>query len=117
MPYHQPTLMRLMRKRRRDERSRFWERLYRPWLTLKSTRHRCGPYCWRAKRLLDGKKIQYTEINLWAESGRRSEMVERASGRTSVPQIFIDGAAIGGSDELVALEQEGKLDELLKPTG
>lgn len=73
------------------------------------------PYCWRAKRLLDNKEVSYTEINLWSESGRRAEMVERADGRTSVPQIFIDGEAIGGSDELVALEQAGKLDALLNP--
>ncbi len=73
------------------------------------------PYCWRAKRLLDNKEVSYTEINLWSESGRRAEMIERADGRTSVPQIFIDGEAIGGSDELVALEQAGKLDALLNP--
>ncbi len=71
------------------------------------------PFCWRAKRLLDGKKVPYTEINLWVETGRRQEMEKRADGRTSVPQIFIDGEAIGGSDELVALEQAGKLDRLL----
>jgi len=74
------------------------------------------PFCWRAKRLLDDKETSYTEINLWAESERRAEMIERADGRTSVPQIFIDGEAIGGSDQLVALEQAGKLDELLKST-
>ena len=71
------------------------------------------PYCWRAKRLLDSKQVTYTEINLWAESSRRQEMEQRADGRTSVPQIFIDGDAVGGSDELAALEQEGKLDGLL----
>ncbi len=71
------------------------------------------PYCWRAKRLLDSKDVSYEEINLWAESHRHEEMIKRADGRTSVPQIFIDGAAVGGSDELAALEQEGKLDALL----
>ncbi|MEM7043353.1 MAG: glutaredoxin 3 [Pseudomonadota bacterium] len=71
------------------------------------------PYCWRAKRLLDGKKVAYTEINLWSERDRRQEMVERAGGRTSVPQIFIDDQSIGGSDELAALEQSGELDRLL----
>lgn len=71
------------------------------------------PYCWRAKRLLDGKNVDYTEIDLWREKARREEMMERADGRTSVPQIFIDGNAIGGSDELAALEQAGKLDALL----
>jgi glutaredoxin 3 len=72
------------------------------------------PYCWRAKRLLDSKNVPYTEINLWVENGRREEMVERADGRTSVPQIFINNQAIGGSDELAALEQDGKLDALLE---
>lgn len=73
------------------------------------------PYCWRAKHLLDSKKVTYTEINLWTESGRRQEMIERAGGRTTVPQIFIGGRGIGGSDELAALEQAGELDGLLNP--
>jgi glutaredoxin 3 len=71
------------------------------------------PYCWRAKRLLNSKGVTFDEIDLWEESGRRQEMVARADGRTSVPQIFIDGAAIGGSDELAALEATGRLDGLL----
>ena len=72
------------------------------------------PYCWRAKRLLSGKKDAHViEIDLWKEADRRQEMIERAGGRTTVPQIFIDGAAIGGSDELAALEREGRLDALL----
>jgi glutaredoxin 3 len=70
------------------------------------------PYCWRAKRLLNSKGVTFDEIDLWEESGRRQEMVARADGRTSVPQIFIDGAAIGGSDELAALEATGRLDGL-----
>lgn len=71
------------------------------------------PFCWRAKRLLDSKKAPYVEINLWAESHRRPEMEQRADGRTSVPQIFIDDVAIGGSDELAALDDVGKLDALI----
>ncbi len=71
------------------------------------------PYCSRAKRLLDSKNADYTEIDLWKERARRQEMMERADGRTSVPQIFIDGKAIGGSDELAALESAGELDALL----
>jgi len=71
------------------------------------------PYCWRAKKLLDSKRVDYVEINLWIERTRREEMVERADGRTSVPQIFIDDKGIGGSDELAALESAGKLDALL----
>ena len=71
------------------------------------------PFCWRAKRLLDNKNVDYTEIDLWRERDRRQEMVERADGRATVPQIFIDGNGIGGSDELVALESSGELDALL----
>jgi glutaredoxin 3 len=71
------------------------------------------PYCWRAKRLLQSKRVAFTEIDLWQESGRRAEMVERAGGRTTVPQLFIDGRAIGGSDELAALDANGELDRLL----
>lgn len=71
------------------------------------------PFCWRAKKLLDGKNVDYTEINLWSEKARRQEMIERADGRSTVPQIFIDGQGIGGSDELAALENSGKLDVLL----
>jgi glutaredoxin 3 len=71
------------------------------------------PYCWRAKRLLKAKGAAYTEIDLWQQSARRPEMVERAGGRTTVPQLFIDSRAIGGSDELAALEASGELDALL----
>ncbi|BCX17016.1 MAG: glutaredoxin 3 [Geminicoccaceae bacterium] len=71
------------------------------------------PYCWRAKRLLGEKGVTYEEIDLWAEPGRRSEMIARAGGRTTVPQIFIDGRPVGGSDDLVELERRGELDRLL----
>ena len=71
------------------------------------------PYCWRAKRLLASKEIGFVEIDLWQEPQRRAEMIERAEGRRTVPQVFVDGRAIGGADELAALEQEGKLDALL----
>jgi glutaredoxin 3 len=74
----------------------------------------CG-YCARAKRLLAAKGAVFTEIDLWAEPGRRAEMLARAEGRTTVPQIFVDGQAIGGSDELAALEAAGELDGLLRP--
>jgi glutaredoxin 3 len=72
------------------------------------------PYCWRAKRLLTNKGIAFVEIDLWQQPERRAEMVERAAGRTTVPQLFVDGRAIGGSDELAALEREGQLDALLE---
>ncbi len=71
------------------------------------------PYCMRAKALLNSKNVDYTEINLWIERARRQEMLDRADGRTSVPQIFIDDEGIGGSDELAELERVGKLDALL----
>jgi glutaredoxin 3 len=73
------------------------------------------PYCYRAKRLLSRKGVEFEEIDLWREGARRAEMVERAQGRTTVPQIFIDGRGIGGSDELAELEAEGELDRLLQP--
>lgn len=72
----------------------------------------CG-FCYRAKRLLDEKGASYQEYDLMAEPRRRSEMIERAGGRTSVPQVFIDGKHIGGCDDLYALEQRGGLDPLL----
>ena len=72
----------------------------------------CG-YCHRAKRLLTSKDAEFTEIDVMMNSGRKSEMVDRAGGRTSVPQIFIDGKHIGGSDDLAKLESEGGLDALL----
>jgi glutaredoxin 3 len=71
------------------------------------------PYCWRAKRLLKDKRLAFTEIDVLLHPGRRAEMIEKAEGRTTVPQIFIDGRGIGGSDELAALEASGKLDELV----
>ena len=71
------------------------------------------PYCRRAKALLDSKGARYREIDVEEEPARRREMMERAGGRTSVPQIFIRGRAIGGSDQLRALEASGQLDRLL----
>jgi glutaredoxin 3 len=72
------------------------------------------PYCWRAKSLLQSKGVGFVEIDLWQQPERRAEMVERAVGRTTVPQLFVNGHAIGGSDELAALERDGKLDVLLE---
>ena len=71
----------------------------------------CG-YCERARALLDRKGVRYTEIDLESEPERRAEMIER-SGRRTVPQIFIDGQPIGGSEELDELEASGALDRLL----
>jgi glutaredoxin 3 len=71
------------------------------------------PYCVRARALLERKGVAFTEINIIEEPARRIEMVRRAGGRTSVPQIFIGGEHIGGSDELLALDHAGELDAKL----
>jgi glutaredoxin 3 len=70
-------------------------------------------YCFRAKRLLDSKGIQYVEHEVLFSGPEKQEMMERSGGRTTVPQIFIDGRHIGGCQELYELDSEGKLDELL----
>ncbi len=75
----------------------------------------CG-FCYRAKRLLDNKGIAYDEIDVTMNPLRRREMAERAGGQRSVPQIFIDGQHIGGSDELLALDAEGGLEALRDET-
>ncbi len=70
-------------------------------------------YCWRAKLLLESKGISYNEIGIDFGGERRVEMIERAGGRTTVPQIFIGERHVGGCDDLLELEREGKLDELI----
>ncbi|MCC6720194.1 MAG: glutaredoxin 3 [Acetobacteraceae bacterium] len=72
----------------------------------------CG-YCARAKQLLQRKGASYREINAPNGTPERAEAVARSGGRTTVPQIFIDGQHVGGCDELVALERTGRLDALL----
>ena len=72
----------------------------------------CG-YCFRAKHLLEQKGLAYTEISVVGDPATRAEMVQRANGRTSVPQVFIGDTHVGGSDELHALDRAGKLDPLL----
>jgi glutaredoxin 3 len=71
------------------------------------------PYCLMAKRLLSRKGAAFEEIDVWADPGRRREMSARAGGLTSVPQIWIGDTHVGGSDELYALEQAGRLDGML----
>jgi glutaredoxin 3 len=71
------------------------------------------PYCTRAKRLLGGKGVSFEEYDITMGGPQRAEMIARANGRTSVPQIFIDGAHVGGSDDLAALDRAGKLDPML----
>jgi glutaredoxin 3 len=71
------------------------------------------PFCIKAKKLLDSKGTQYTEYNLDGDEAGRSKMAERTGGRKSVPQIFIDGAYIGGCDDVHALDRAGKLEPML----
>ena len=71
------------------------------------------PYCSRAKHLLDDKGAAYEEYELHSIPGKRDEMLERSNGRHTVPQIFIDGRHIGGSDDLAELDRQGGLDPLL----
>ncbi|WP_224365158.1 glutaredoxin 3 [Hyalangium versicolor] len=71
------------------------------------------PYCIRAKQLLDMKGVSYEEIRIDAEPARRSEMIAAANGRTTVPQIFIAGRHVGGCDDLYALDDSGRLDQML----
>lgn len=71
------------------------------------------PYCVRAKHLLDSKGVAYTEIDVSGGGSRREEMVARAPGARTVPQIFVDDVAIGGCDDLYLLDGSGKLDAIL----
>jgi glutaredoxin 3 len=71
------------------------------------------PYCWRAKQLLDAKGVRYREISVDAGGQHREQMVQRANGRTTVPQIFISQVHVGGCDDLIALERSGRLDGLI----
>ena len=75
----------------------------------------CG-YCARARALFEKKGVAFEEVDVMEDEGKRAEMRSRTN-RTSVPQIFINGQHIGGSDELSALEQQGKLDALLAQPG
>ena len=71
------------------------------------------PYCVAAKALLKRKGVTYKEIDVGFVSERREEMIQRAKGRMTVPQIFIGDVHVGGNDDLQALERAGKLDPLL----
>ena len=72
----------------------------------------CG-FCHAAKRLVNQKGVSFSEINVMANPGKKQEMIERANGGYTVPQIFIGDTHVGGCDDLYALEQAGKLDPLL----
>ena len=71
------------------------------------------PYCLAAKDLLSRKGVTFTEINVMGDAARRAEMVERAHGGRTVPQIFIGKTHVGGCDDLYSLDEAGKLDPLL----
>ena len=71
------------------------------------------PYCARAKSLLKSKGVAWEEINLERLPERIGEMIQRAEGRRTVPQIFVGGVGLGGFDDLAALERQGKLDSIL----
>ena len=72
-------------------------------------------FCWRAKNLLEAKGADYVEISVDMGGKERALMIERANGRTTVPQIFIRGEHVGGCSELYRLDDEGRLDQLLNP--
>lgn len=72
----------------------------------------CG-FCHAAKRLLKSKNVEFTEVDVLMHPSRKAEMIQRANGGRTVPQIFVGETHVGGCDELHALEREGKLDALL----
>lgn len=76
------------------------------------TKPYCG-FCHAAKRLLGQKGVEFEEIDISAHPERRPEMIQKANGRTTVPQIFIAGAHIGGFDDMYDLDAGGKLDAML----
>lgn len=83
------------------------------WRRSKSIpRHFCG-YCARAKALFRDKGVTFEEYDISMGGPKREEMLARSNGGMTVPQIFIDGAHIGGSDDMAALNRQGKLDALL----
>ena len=76
------------------------------------TKPTCG-FCHMAKRVLTAKGVSFTEVNITAQPEKRAEMIQRAKGGSTVPQIFIGGKHVGGCDDLMTLYRQGKLDGLL----
>jgi len=72
------------------------------------------PFCHATKRLLDAKGVSYSDVDVMADPSRRAEMMQRANGGRTVPQIFIGDTHVGGNAELQELERAGKLDAMLK---
>ena len=70
-------------------------------------------FCWRAKALLESKGVAFQEISVDFGGAEKQRMVERAGGRTTVPQIFIDDTHVGGCDDLMKLEYDGQLDAMI----
>jgi glutaredoxin 3 len=79
------------------------------------TRMMCG-YCTAAKRLLDNKGVAYVEHDASFSPELKREMIQRANGRTTFPQIFVGGTHVGGCDDLYELDEQGRLDPLLAST-
>ena len=77
------------------------------------TKFGCG-YCYRAKSLLEKKRVEFNEYDVTMGGEKKDEMQERAPGARTVPQIFIGDTHVGGSDELHALDRDGKLDAMLE---
>jgi glutaredoxin 3 len=77
---------------------------------------RTCPFCIRAKNLLAKKEVNFTEYSIDGDEMARNKMAQRANGRRSVPQIFINDRHVGGCDDIYALEAQGKLDDLLEST-
>lgn len=71
------------------------------------------PYCHRAKALLDSKDVKYTEYDITNDDAAQDKMAERTGGPRTVPQVFVDDKPIGGCDEIHALDDQGKLDDIL----
>lgn len=76
------------------------------------TKSFCG-YCWRALALLESRGVEFQEYVIDGGGPKREEMIQRANGRTTVPQIFIDGRHVGGCTDLIALDRDGTLSALL----
>ncbi len=71
------------------------------------------PYCDAARELLTGKGVDFTEIDISGKAEVRAEMIQRANGQTTVPQVFVDDRHLGGCDDIYALDSAGKLDPVL----
>ena len=76
------------------------------------TRPMCG-FCYQVKKLFDNKGISYVEYDVWADGSKKAEMMDRSGGRTTMPQIFVNGDHVGDCSETLRANAEGRLDRLL----